>query len=419
MSVSRFVPLFLAAGCFAPCAGSAQSGGWLPAHDLQMEGIATLPGNLRYPFRALRSGDRFLLQTTRGFGGALDGMARRESANAQGVFTWLDAAPEWTLQLPEPSLPDIPRIFQPIHATPQEVQAGALTLSRRFGQDIRMAGQGTLCGRPCYLLTVTNRATPGVRTTQRLWVDTETGLLLRREEDSAGNAMPSYALSGFVPVPSVPPSAFALPVGTKTIRGPVNAGILLHTKDTPDAAKEMQQLRARSRFSQGDWICALPAPAGFTFAQTLMQEDGEPLPDANPNMAFRDLSKWGEILDGEAVPGTSADLFRNGIYVRRSNTSGTVILQNNPASGMSEMVELRVTLARQIDASVLTRKPSVEEAMARAEAADRTAEAAAPGSPERAQAEADADAARNAAALAQWQSADDNHEPLAVRTVCF
>ena len=224
MPFSRFAPPCFALACLVPGAVLAQTNGWRPAKNLQIEGVAVLPGNLHYPFRALRSGGLFALRTTRGTNGALDGMVRREAANAQGIFTWLDAAPEWALQIPEPSLPEIARICQPIHAAPQEVQAGSLTLSRRFGQDIRIAGQGTLCGRPCQLLTVTNSAAPGVRTTQHLWVDTETGLLLRRDEDSVGNSLFSYTLSAFVPNPTVAPSAFALPVGTKTICGLVNAG---------------------------------------------------------------------------------------------------------------------------------------------------------------------------------------------------
>ena len=168
----------------------------------------------------------------------------------------------------------------------------------------------------------------------------------------------------------------------------------------------MQKLRVRSRFAQGSWILALPAPAGFTFAQTLLQEDGAPLPDANQNMATADLSRWGLILDGEAVSGTRANVFSNDIRVSPGDAPNTVILRNNPANDMSEMVERRVTLARQINVEVLTRRQSVEEAMAHAETAARAAELAAPGSPERAAAEAEADAARNAAAQAQWQNVD-------------
>ena len=381
MKTSRTIFL-LSAACLAPTAALSQSNGWRHTDTAQAAGVEMLPGGAQRTFRAATANGLLAYQTTHGFDGALDTLSRREVVNAQGIFTWLDAAPDWNLLLPEASLPQMTRLFLPIHASPADLRGGPFALARQFGQDIRDGGQTVLCGRPCRILTVSTGARAGVRTSQRLWVDLETGLLLRRDEDSGGSALPSYALREFVPNAPLEANAFQIPANAKTIRGLVNAGILLHTADTRDANAELERVRKTSRLQQGNWIKALPVPPGFTYAQTLLQEDGTPGPLDNALLALRDLSSltWysGALLNADSRLADTSLMFDSGALVNTSNM--TVTLQ--------------------------AAAPSVDASMERAETADRAAEAAAPGSQARADAEKEADAARNAAAQSQWQSAD-------------
>jgi hypothetical protein len=221
-------------------------------------------------FSISRQGEKTLLRTLRNVGGALAGEERAELRSPQGIYTWLVAQPGWTLQLLLPSSEQVGFLEAPRFRL-SDLRTNLPAVERALGGKITLGRRETFAGRPCQTLLVTNARTGRQ---QGIWLDIETGLILRHVDMVNGQKDYERWFTQFDPKASLPAATFQLPPDAKTIRGIPDAGILLHAakRRSEQYHNDMSQTRQKTALGGGHWIYRLPEISGFEYTHTVHRE---------------------------------------------------------------------------------------------------------------------------------------------------
>lgn len=212
--------------CLAFLSSLYAQDGWKRPTLVSAKVTETFKGRAPVSYRVTQYGDWIKVQTTQGIGGELEGVNRVEILGPNGCYTWIEGKNNAAMYLIIPTVFDAREYFARPRFSRADLEFNTKGMEKALGKKVLVGKEEELGGRECLVLNVLDKPNSYNRDYQKLWIDKQTGIVVRQSDYFGGELTYDRELSEFEFAATTDLAIFKPAEGAIIIRGLVSPSVL-------------------------------------------------------------------------------------------------------------------------------------------------------------------------------------------------